>query len=312
MSTTSTTPTTPSHPTPAASAGPALPPGSTRPQREIKLVSHSTIFYWWPIWLFGFIFGFITLGENHRLAVLPADAHVEVTSRDEATHRPNGYRITTGHATRSLDRAVGIKPGDTLSESWQPPPAEKTGFVTKVSQKAWMGPVYCVILLMTILITNVPLRGLWSFLVILILIVVSLGITLIPNGWDDLLATLGGLHIFINMAGYFFIAITVLILWAVSVFIFDQRTYMIVEPGQIRVCEHIGASVRNIDATGLEFEKQRDDLFRHWILGFFSGDLIIHLPDKREQIRLPNVLWIGWRLEEVQRILREKATVISG
>jgi hypothetical protein len=77
------------------------------------------------------------------------------------------------------------------------------------------------------------------------------------------------------------------------------------------VCEHVGASIRNIDATGLEFEKQRDDLFRHWLLGFFSGDLIIHLPDKREQIRLPNVLWIGWRLEEVQQLLREKAIVHS-
>jgi hypothetical protein len=47
-------------------------------------------------------------------------------------------------------------------------------------------------------------------------------------------------------------------------------------------------------------------LFRHWLLGFFSGDLIIHLPDK-SQIRLPNVLWIGWRLEEVQQLLREKS-----
>ena len=58
-----------------------------------------------------------------------------------------------------------------------------------------------------------------------------------------------------------------LILWAVSVFIFDQRTYMRVTPGQIQVCEHVGASIRNFDTTGLSFEKQRDDLFRHWLLG---------------------------------------------
>ena len=98
-----------------------------------------------------------------------------------------------------------------------------------------------------------------------------------------------------------------LMLVAVSVFIFDQRTYMVVEPGQIRVCEHIGASIRNIPANRVEFEKQRDDLFRHWILGFFSGDLIIKV-DKGEEIRLPNVLWIGWRLEEVQKVLREIRT----
>lgn len=112
------------------------------------------------------------------------------------------------------------------------------------------------------------------------------------------------------MAGYLFIATIVFILWIVSVFIFDQRTYLIVTPGQIQVCEHVGASIRSFDTVGLTFEKQRDDLFRHWLLGFFSGDLIVRTSGaERETIRLPNVLWIGWRLEEVQHLLREKATV---
>ena len=111
-------------------------------------------------------------------------------------------------------------------------------------------------------------------------------------------------------AGYLFLATVVLILWVVSVFIFDQRTYIVFSPGQIRVCEHIGASIRNFDTTGMTLEKQRDDLFRHWILGFFSGDLIVHTAGgERETIRLPNVLWIGWRLEEIQDLLREKQMV---
>jgi hypothetical protein len=60
----------------------------------------------------------------------------------------------------------------------------------------------------------------------------------------------------------------------------------------------------------MAFEKQRDDLFRHWLLGFFSGDLIVRTGvGERETIRLPNVLWISWRLEEIQDLLREKATV---
>ena len=174
-----------------------------------------------------------------------------------------------------------------------------------------MGPTYCTVLLLTILITNVPMRGLWSFLVILILIVTALMFSVF-DVWDGLLGALGNLHIYINMAGYLFIATTTLILWVVSVFIFDQRTYMVVTPGQIRVCEHIGASIRNFDTTGLSFEKQRDDLFRHWILGFFSGDLIVRTHGaEKEELRFPNVLWIGSRLEKVQEILRERATVIN-
>jgi uncharacterized membrane protein YedE/YeeE len=107
------------------------------------------------------------------------------------------------------------------------------------------------VLLLTVVITNVPLRGLWSFLVILLMIVLALLITVIPRGWDSLLSALFNLHVYINMAGYLFIATSVIILWAVSVFVFDQRTYMIVEPGQIRICEHVGASIRNMDAAGL-------------------------------------------------------------
>lgn len=286
-------------PSPASTMGGEAPPISRGP-REIKLVSHSPIFYWWPIWLLGYVMALVTLFENHRLAIIPAGTELREM---EKTEDKTVYRFAAPNPqTKMLKDAVAAS-----ADPEHPQP-----FKTRISQKAWMGPLYCVILLLTILITNVPLRGLWSFLVILMLLVLALVISLVPGGWEDLLGAFGNLHIYINMAGYLFIATTVLILWAVSVFIFDQRTYMIITPGQIRVCEHIGASIRNFDTTGLSFEKQRDDLFRHWILGFFSGDLIVRTHGaEKEEIRFPNVLWIGWRLEQVQDILREKATVIN-
>ncbi len=255
------------------------------------------LFYWWPIWLLGYVLALMTYFENHRMAIVPADATLQKLSEDQTLEGSTVYRLAVKNPpTTSLENA----------EKATKTPGEGAIFKPRMTQKPWMGPIFCVVLLLTVVITNVPLRGLWSFLVILLLIVLALLVTVIPGGWDSLLGALFHLHVHINMAGYLFIATAVFILWAVSVFVFDQRTYMVVEPGQIRLCEHVGASIRNLDATGLEFEKQRDDLFRHWLLGFFSGDLIIHLPDK-SQIRLPNVLWIGWRLEEVQQLLREKS-----
>jgi hypothetical protein len=261
------------------------------------------LFYWWPIWLLGFVMALVTYFEDHRILIVPANSTAAVLPSDD---KSDAFEIRTpkGTETKSLHNAV---------EASKTPGEQQNAFPTRVSQKAWMAPLFCVILLLTVVITNVPLRGLWSFLVLLMFVVVALLITLIPNGWDKLLVALGHLHIFINMAGYLFIATVVFILWAVSVFIFDQRTYMVVMPGQIRVCEHVGASIRTFDTTGMTFEKQRDDLFRHWLLGFFSGDLIVRLAGaEKETIRLPNVLWIGWRLEEVQRLLAEKATVARG
>lgn len=256
------------------------------------------LFYWWPIWLSGYVLALMTYLEDHRLAIVPGGSNVTLIQENAASF---DLKLTVPKpATKSLDHAR------TASEAG----AKEAVFKTRVTQKAWMGPVFCVVLLLTLVITNLPARGLWSFLVILVMIILALIITLIPGGWDSLLGVVYNLHVYINMGGYLFIATAVFLLWMISVFVLDQRTYMVVEPGHIRLCENIGASIRNIDATGLEFEKQRDDLFRHWILGFFSGDLVIHLRDK-QQIRLPNVLRIGWRLEEVQRLLREKSVTMQ-
>jgi hypothetical protein len=240
----------------------------------------------------------ITYIENNRIAIVPDGSKLQEIRKDE---KGTYYQLAVSTPTKSLDDAKAA------TESVGADPT----FKARVSQKPWMGPVFCVVLLLTVVITNVPLRGLWSFLVLLLFVVIALIISLIPQGWDDLLKAIGNLHIYINMAGYLFIALAVLLLWVVSVFVFDQRTYMRVTPGQIQVCEHVGASIRNFDTTGLSFEKQRDDLFRHWLLGFFSGDLIVRTAGaEQETIRLPNVLWISWRLEEVQQLLREKATVV--
>jgi hypothetical protein len=282
------------------STAPTPAPNPAPPKREIKLISHSMLFYWWPIWLIGSVLALVTYIENNRIAIVPPQSTVTKEGGDD---KSTFYKIgvVKGTDTKSLEQAAerSATPGENVNP-----------FPTRVSQQTWMGPVFCVVLLLTVVITNVPLRGLWSFLVLLMMLILALLITLIPDGWDKLLRTLGNLHIYINMAGYLFIAGVVVVLWAVSVFIFDQRTYIIIKPGQIQVCEHVGASIRTFDTVGMTFEKQRDDLFRHWLLGFFSGDLIVRTSGaERETIRLPNVLWIGWRLEEVQNMLAEKATV---
>jgi hypothetical protein len=283
-----------------AGAVPPRPAASAR--REIKLISHSMLFYWWPIWLLGFVMAAITYMEDHRLAILPAGSKVTVLEGGPGRridrvpgggHQPD-HAVAGGGPEGDREggrRAVVPHPG--VAEGVDGPGVLR-GALAHRGHHQRPAP------------RAVVVPGAALFLVIALLI------TLVPEGWDRLLGAVGHLHIYINMAGYLFIATVVFILWAVSVFIFDQRTYMIVTPGQIRVCEHVGASIRTFDTTGLSFEKQRDDLFRHWLLGFFSGDLIVRTSGaEKETIRLPNVLWIGWRLEEVQDLLREKSIVAN-
>ncbi|HET6576581.1 MAG TPA: hypothetical protein VFG68_23485 [Fimbriiglobus sp.] len=281
---------------PSTTTGYQLPPGARGARDEIKLISHSNLFYWWPVWALAFFMALWTYIEDHRLAIIPDGGRV---SFDE---RLNQYtmQFPEKKTTKSLETAV--RNADLKVPAFKP----------RISQDAWLGAVFTVGLLLTIAITNIPLRGLWSFITLIMIVVVALFISLFPGGWDAIFEKLAGLHIHINMAGYLFIGVCVFLLWALATFVFDRRSYVIFTPGQIKVCEHIGAAVKTYDTYGIHMEKQRDDLFRHYILGFGSGDLIIVTSGaEKHEIKLPNVLGIGWRLRSVEDMLRERTTVIG-
>jgi hypothetical protein len=44
----------------------------------IRVVSHTNLIYWWPIWLVGFILAGLTYADGTRLAVLPRTTAVKV------------------------------------------------------------------------------------------------------------------------------------------------------------------------------------------------------------------------------------------
>ena len=262
--------------------------GETR-DNSIKLVSHSNLFYWWPVWFLAFVMAAVTAAENNRLAVVPARGTVTWDDADKSYV----LRFPEGATTRSLE--------DAARRAGSSEPA----FGPRISEKDWVGPVFVAGLLVIIVATNVPLRGLWSFVVLISILVVVLLISLM-GGWDRIFGWFANLHIHINMAGYLVIGTAVFIMWVVSTFVFDQRSYIIFTPGQIRYCEHIWDSVKVFPAAGAVIEKQRDDLFRHYVLGFFSGDLIVRVGQgaDRHELKLPNVLGLGYKLSKVEDMLR--------
>lgn len=280
---------------PSSSAPSGVAAAPARPN-EVKLISHSNLFYWWPVWALAFFMSIWTWVEDHRLAIVPSGGVVKSEARGT-------YTLTFGDKpeTNSLEQAVRNSQPNVTDPAFKP----------RISQQAWLGAVFVIGLILTISITNVPLRGLWSFVAIILIVVLALLISLLKE-WDRIFDALGNLHIYINMAGYLFIGTAVFVLWALATFIFDRRSYIIFTPGQIRVCEHIGAAVKVYDTMGIHMEKQRDDLFRHLILGFGSGDLIVRTSGaERNEIKLPNVLGIGWRIQTVENMLRERTANIT-
>jgi hypothetical protein len=44
---------------------------------QVNVYSHSTLVYWWPAWVFGFLVGLLNLGQER---FLPSDEHVRTNS----------------------------------------------------------------------------------------------------------------------------------------------------------------------------------------------------------------------------------------
>jgi hypothetical protein len=277
-------------------------------ERQLLIVSHSMLFYWWPIWALGVFLAIWTYVEGHRLAILPPDTQVTKIG-DEKTDKGElrVYHVTVpvpAHVakdqepTKALNNAVNRKEGEPT-------------FRTRVSQQSWMGATFCIFLVLVIFITSVPLRGLWSVIALISIALITVILAFFEL-WDKIFEQIAHLNIYINMAGYLFIATVLFIMWAVTTVVFDQQVYMVFTPGQLRVCTEIGGGETVYDTMGLVTEKHRDDLFRHWVLGLGSGDLTVRTAGAQAHtFTMPNVLFIGAKLKQIQEMMRDKP-VVSG
>ncbi len=310
----------PPHPT-APPAVPQRPPED----KEVTVVSHSNLFYWWPVWAVGFLMGILTWfdGHGHYLVVVPKDEVGYQSSEDDKSYPivvPKGSELvrSADATTSTVSEKTNEKKTETntvkdrdviiLPENYRVPKSAPVEFNRlHISRSPRYGVVFATVLLLVIVITNVPLRGLWSVVVIVTIILMSI-IFALAGWWDTILAVLVWLDIRINAGGYFFISGSLFAIWLISLLIFDRQIYMIFSPGQLKVCTQIGGGERVFDATGMKLEKQRSDLFRHWVLGLGSGDLIVRTSGAgQEHLELDNVLFIGKKTQQIERLMKTKA-----
>jgi hypothetical protein len=214
---------------------------------ELRIYSHSNLFYWWPVWAVGYLMAFLTWF--------------------------NGEAVNFGDHTELVAGA------------------------------GWIGVVFTVVLFVVILMTNVALRGVSSVVAVLaIMFVVVLFAYL--GWWDDIIRLMPHLSVHMNMGFYIFFSTLVFLMWALSVFVYDRLTYYVVRPGQIISDQVVGGAQKSYDTHGMVFEKIRQDLFRHWVLGLGSGDLRIHtMGAKRDELYIPNVAFVDWKVQAIQKMI---------
>jgi hypothetical protein len=291
-----------------ADANPPLPPPqSDRPpftqpdpidprQNEMTVVSHSNLFYWWPVWAICFILGFLTWWDGQTMAVVPA--------KWKSAH--NATVILPGE--KPIEKQAVVYGADPQKDSTDVANQLEQPTLSMSRHKSY-GVLFTFVLLLVIFITNVPLRGMWSLIVILVAAFLILLLAFFGL-WEKVFDVLSALDIRINEGGYLLIGSTLLVMWLVTFLFFDRQVYITVTPGNFKVCTEIGGGEKVYDTAGMQLEKHRSDLFRHWILGMGSGDLTVHTSGAQSaHIDLPNVLFIGRKVEQIENMIKKKAVV---
>jgi hypothetical protein len=284
--------------------------GRRRPG-EIIVVSHSNLFYWWPVWVVGFIMAGISWFDGVHAGFVRTEKYlpkvvtikgdvdyvfVDPVTEEEKAHYPKKdvvAIITDAHT----DPFPMTRHGGQDKHTWPIMDNSKN-----------LGIIYAITLLLVIVITNVPLRGLWSVVIIIVVILGSI-IFALAGWWDIILTRSRLLAVHINLGTYLLISTVLLILWLINFMFFDRQHYVAITAGQVRLKLAIGEGEIVYDTTGMVFQKQRSDLFRHYILGMGSGDLIVRPAGGKDAIDLPNVLFVGSKVREIQNLIKEREVV---
>lgn len=251
----------PQLPTLPEAPGSLLPPQkpSDKPITDIGLtiVSHSQLFYYWPLWLVSLVFAGITAiyGKN-----------IQIPSTD----------------------------GSPLSTT------------IKIISTPSLGLSYMIILLIVILFTSVNIRGVWAAFVAAMFVIVGLVFSLM-GWWRPILKAIGNINFYLNMHFYLWTGIVLFALWTLVTFFYDRRHYIVLRSAQFTVIEEVGEGEKNFDTMGLVLDKQRDNFFQHWLLGFGSGDLKITTAGGTQRIiDFPNVLFVNHKLQKAHEILNRR------
>jgi hypothetical protein len=130
--------------------------------------------------------------------------------------------------------------------------------------------------------------------------------------WDPIFRSIGLLDIHLNAFGYLSISLFLFVIWLAAFLVLDRMKYMVFTRGRLRVRKVIGEGEKVHDTRGMVFQRHRDDLFRHWMLGFGSADLTVFTSGANsQQIEMPNVFGIGRKLGLINTMLQE-LEVIKG
>jgi len=260
---------------------------------EVVVISHSPLYYWWPVWAVGFLMAGLSWWQDQRVAFVPEGTIAQRGAHVEGHEGPRDILIAP--AGRPL-------PANSETDKLRQPQL-------RMAESNNPGIVWALTLCMVVVVTHIKLRGVWS-LVAVITLGFSTVLLAVLDLWDPILRTIGVIDIHMNAFGYLSISLFLFVIWLVTFAVFDRVNYMVFTRGRLRVRQAIGEGEKVFDMRGMMFKRHRDDLFRHWFLGFGTADLTVFTSGANaQQLEMPNVLGIDRKLGLINAMLQELEVV---
>ncbi len=172
-----------------------------------------------------------------------------------------------------------------------------------------LGVIYTLLFLLLIVVTSARVRGMKAALILAGLAFFTL-LFVHLDWWGTILSWLGNQSICLSLGFYLFSSTVLCVTWLVSVFVIDHMSFWRFRPGQV-THEYFGGIVdKSYDTDNMVFQKRQDDLFRHWVIGLGSGDLIMQtMGGQGQEQTLANVLFVLGKLSRIQRLIATKPDV---
>src|SRR5262249_21816993 len=245
--------------------------GDARPV-EVVVISHSPLYYWWPVWAVGFLMAGLSYWFGYQVAFVPPGTTAHKGPPDVLI-APEGAKLPTAHDSDEL-----LQPRMRMAVSSD------------------LGIIWAMTLLIVIYVTHIQMRGVWSLVALILLI--SLTVVFAVLGlWEPIVRAVRVLDIHMNAFGYLSISLVLFAIVLLMFLVFVRLTYMVFTRGRLRVRKKIGEGEKVFDMRGMVFERHRDDMFRHWLLGFGTADLTVYTTGATsQQIEMPNVIGVGRKL----------------
>src|SRR5215831_11955999 len=60
---------------------------------EVVIISHSPLFYWWPVWAVGFLMAALTYWEGYQVAFVPPGTEAQTQRRVEGFDSPRDVLV---------------------------------------------------------------------------------------------------------------------------------------------------------------------------------------------------------------------------